>query len=167
VGCFYSGCLCGIGGGLRRHSNQKAWSLRGVFSLESWYRGPRVKYHQYDECAYTLCSHKGICGWFMQLSFFCPTTPPSLRERVRHLVGKCQYFASSSCPTIGDFEPRVSINDTCPVGVYRKIVINSCPKGGAIGFSTLPNLLSRPTSRMGVVGHAIDSCISHHLMYLG
>jgi hypothetical protein len=52
--------------------------------------------------------------------------------------GNCQYFA-------GDFELRFSSNDTCPVGVHREIVINGSPRGGAIGFSTLPNPLSSPT----------------------
>jgi hypothetical protein len=37
---------------------------------------------------------------------------------------------------IGDFELRFGSNNTCSVGVYREIVINSSPRGGAIGFST-------------------------------
>jgi hypothetical protein len=32
----------------------------------------------------------------------------------------------------------LSSNDTGPVGVYREIVINCSPRGGAIGLSTLP-----------------------------
>jgi hypothetical protein len=37
-----------------------------------------------------------------------------------------------------------SIIGTCLVVVYREIVINSSPRGGAIAFSTLPNPLSSP-----------------------
>jgi hypothetical protein len=43
---------------------------------------------------------------------------------------------------MGAFELRFSPNDTYSVGVYGEIVINSSPRGGAIGFSTLPNPLS-------------------------
>jgi hypothetical protein len=35
--------------------------------------------------------------------------------------------------------------DTRPVVVYKEVVINSSPTGGAIAFSTLPNPLSSPT----------------------
>jgi hypothetical protein len=63
----------------------------------------------------------------MQLSIVCLTTGK----------GANWWGNVSTLQTVyGDFDGS---NDTCPVGVSRETVINSGQRGGAIGFSTLPN----------------------------
>jgi hypothetical protein len=62
----------------------------------------------------------------MQLSIVCPTT--RLTGKGGAIGGEMSVLAGSSCPTTEDFEPQIL--DTCPVGVYREIVITyQQPKG--------------------------------------
>jgi hypothetical protein len=85
---------------------------------------------------------------------------PHHPQRVGQLVGKCQYFEGSSCPNMEDFGLKIQFKRHMPSG---EIVINSSPRGGVIGFSTLPNRSPTPSRVVrGVVGYAIDSCWDYY-----
>jgi hypothetical protein len=61
--------------------------------------------------------------WELHGEYYAAINP--VREIGREMSVLCRQF-------MPDFELRFSSNDTCPVVVYRDIVINSSPRGGLL-----------------------------------